>query len=159
MRQKFCVLYHLRGQEELVKVYLTNIVPIADYCCVVYHSVLTDEQDELLENSQAGALRAIFATYKLSARKLHELADIKSLRQRRIEQCDEFTQKCASSSRFGHWFPLGEGRTSARSSEKYQELFASCDRLKNSPLYHMHRRLNGKKGEKYGERYIIYRET
>ena len=161
-RQKYWSLRHLRNigftDGELVIVYLMNIVPIADYCCVVYHSMLTDEKDELLENAQVGALRAIFGTYKMSARKMREKAGIKTLRQRRIEQCDKFAHKCANSSKFGHWFPIKEGRTSARTGDKYLEEFARCDRLRNSPIFYMRRRLNGKEGKRYGERYRIYRE-
>ena len=163
MRQKNWALRHLKSvgfnEQELVRVYLSSVVPIADYCCAVYHSMLTDEQDEALENAQVAALRAIFGDYKLSARKLREKSGVKTLRQRRIEQCDKFAAKCAASDKFSHWFPLRGGRTSERSGEKYQETYARCDRLKNSPIFYMRRRLNGKPGKIYGERYRIYRET
>lgn len=140
-----------------MKTYVANILPIADYCSVVYHSMLTDEQDERLENAQVGALRAIFG-YGVSARKLREKANIQTLRNRRIEQCDKFAEKCAASPRFSSWFPLKQGRRSARSAEVYKEEYARCDRLKNSPLFYMRRRLNGKEGKSYGERYCVYRE-
>ena len=41
-RQRYWVLRHLKAlgftQEQLIKVYKTVILPIADYCCAVYHS-------------------------------------------------------------------------------------------------------------------------
>ena len=46
----------------------------------------------------------------------------------------------------------------SRSSQKYKEEFARCDRLKNSPLYYMRRRLNGKEGKTYGKRNSKYRD-
>ena len=162
LRRKYWVLYHLGrlgfDKKELVKVYRSSILPIADYCCVVYHSMLTDEQDEQLENAQIGALRAIFG-YKMSARKLREAANIKTLRKRRIELCDNFARKCIQSEKFCHWFPLKTGRRSARGKELYREEYARCDRLKNSPLFYLRRRMNGKEGKVYGERYRIYREN
>ena len=45
-RQKYWILFHLKNfgfsKEELAKVYRTIILPTADYCSVVYHSLLTD---------------------------------------------------------------------------------------------------------------------
>ena len=44
-------------------------------------------------------------------------------------------------------------------TDKYQETFARCDRLRNLPLHYMRRRLNGKAGKEYGERNRCYRDT
>lgn len=161
-RQKYWSLRHLKrfgmDQKDLVLVYLSSIVPLADYCDYVYHSMLTDEQDERLENAQVGALRVIFGP-KISGRRLREMANVKTLRSRRIEHTDNFARKAAASARFGHWFPKKTSRSSGRNPEQYKEQYARCDRLRNSPLYYMRRRLNGKPGKNYGERYRIYRET
>ena len=63
-RQRYWILIHLRrfgfNQEELVKVYKTMVRPIADYCSVVYHPMLNDEQDEALDRCQAHALQCIY---------------------------------------------------------------------------------------------------
>ena len=162
VRKKFWVLYHLRRlgftEKELVDVYKCNILPSFDYCCPVYHSLLTDIQDQALERAQVGALRCIFG-YGLSARKLREKAEIQTLRSRRVELTDKFALKCLENDRFKCWFPLKTGRISARNqSEKYREDFAKCERLKNSPIFYMRRRLNGKPGKLYGERNREYRE-
>ena len=160
-RRKYWSLRHLKKlgfcHDELVKVYKTVLLPAADYCDVVYHSMLTDEQDEALENAQVGALRTIF-DYKLSARKLREKAGVTTLRERRIMHCDRFALKCVQSDRFRHWFPIREGRQ-GRHAETYLEQYARCDRLKNSPIFFMRRRLNGKDGRTYGERNRFYRES
>ena len=161
MRRKYWVLYHLRRlgftESELVRVYKMNILPAADYCCAAYHSLLSDLQDQALERAQIGALRCIFG-YGLSARKLREKAGLSTLRARRIELVDKFAEKCLLSDRFKEWFPLRQGRCSSRKTEKYLEEFAKCERLKNSPLFYMRRRLNGKEGKVYGERNREYRE-
>ena len=163
MRRKYWRLRHLRrvgfNQDELVKIYKSTIRPTADYLDVVYHSLLTDEQDEALENAQLGALRAIF-DYKISGRKLRELANTETLRARRVQHCDNFANKCLSSSRFQGWFPKNEPVRNTRANrEIYVEKFARCDRLRNSPLHFMRRRLNGKEGKSYGSRNKFYRET
>ena len=160
MRRKYYSLRHLgrygMNTEELVEVYKSTILPIADYCATAYHSMVNDIQDQQLEGAQIGALRAIFG-YGKSARKLKAEAGLQTLRERRIEQTDKFARKAAADPRFCHWFPKNTRRT-GRNSEEYLEKFAKCDRLLNSPLYYMRRRLNGKEGRVYGQRNKQYRE-
>lgn len=162
MRMRYWFLANLKkigfNNEELVKVYKTNILPLADYCAPAYHSLMTDEQDQLMENTQIGALRRIFG-YGKSARKLRQEAGMTTLRERRIELTDRFAQKCVGNQRFADWFPKNNTRRLGRNSETYKEYYARCDRLKNSPLFYMRRRLNGKEGKVYGERNRVYREN
>lgn len=91
MHESLWVLRHLGRsgfrKDELVTVYKTVIRPILDYCCPVYHSKLTDEQDQQLERLQAQALKSIFG-YK----KMREKADLPTLRARRIELVDKFAR-------------------------------------------------------------------
>ena len=162
MRQRTWALRHLAktgfSEGELVQVYNSLLLPIADYCAPAYHSLTTDVHDQMLERAQVGALRAIFG-YGRSARQLRQEAGISTLRERRIEATDKFARKCLTSPRFCKWFPKKTTRTSARSTEEYEEQFAKCERLRNSPLYYMRRRLNGKEGKAYGERKKQYREN
>ena len=144
---------------ELVKVYKTILRPVADYMAVVYHSMMTDEQDEMVERLQAQALKNIFG-WSHSYAALRIKAGVPTLRQRRIDLVDKFAEKCAANSRFARWFPKRPGmRAASRSKEKYLESFARCDRLRNSPLHYMRRRLNGKEGKQYGVRNQEYRDT
>ena len=117
--------------------------------------MLSDDQDEALDRCQAHALRCIFGK-DMSYADMRKKAGVTTLRQRRIELADKFAQKCLKNPRFASWFPLKEGgRSSQRltSKEKYRETFARCERLRNSPIHYLRRRLNGKEGKKYGERY------
>ena len=161
MRQRYWTLYHLRRvgftEGELVKVYKSMLVPIADYCCPAYHSMLNDIQDQELERSQVGALRAIFG-YGDTATELRHIAGVETLRERRIRLTDDFARKCLESDRFKKWFPENENR-GGRRKERFKEFPAKTDRLKDSPLYYMRRRLNDKEGKKYGERNRKYREN
>ena len=77
----------------------------------MYHSLLTDQQDERLENALVAALRVIYGGGILG-RKLRERADIETLSNRRIVQYEKFAEKFVSCEKFAHWFPLKEGRRS-----------------------------------------------
>ena len=159
MRDTTWVLRHLKlagfNEEELARVYRTIVRPVLDYCAVVYHPLLTDEQDQVVERLQAKALKNIYG-YKDSYASMREKAGITTHRARRIELCDKFATKAAANPRFD-WFPLRTGR-SGRHAETYRELPARTDRLFNSPLFYFRRRLNGKPGKKYGERNKEYRD-
>ena len=155
-RQRYWVLFHLKSfgfsQEELCKVYKIIIRPVSDYCSVVYNSMLTDEQDEILERCQAHALRCIFGR-DLTYQQMRERAGITTLRQRRLELSDKFAEKCIKNPRFAGWFPRKVAGRATRNQDQYLEEFARCDRLKNTPVYYMRRQLNGKPGKVVGERY------
>ena len=160
-RERYWTLRHLKHNgftnEDLVRVYKSIVRPVADYMMEVYHSMITDRQDEEVERLQTHALWCIFSL-GLSGRRMREMAGLSTLRERRIAACDKFAEKAASSDRFGHWFPLRSGRTSSRRGEKYVEEYARCNRLLNSPLFYMRRRLNGKEGRSYGSRNKEFRE-
>ena len=107
-RRKYWIFYHLRKagftEEELARVYRTILLPIADYCAAVYHSLLNDEQDQVIERLQSQALRCIYGPY-ISYKKMREMAEVTTLRQRRIEICDKFAKKCLANATFSAWFP------------------------------------------------------
>ena len=161
IRRKYWVLYHLQKagfkDEELAKVYRTCILPVIDYCSVVYHAQLMDELDQIVERLQVGALWCIYG-HDVSYSRMRELAEVTMLKERRIQASDESAAKCALSERFGEWFPLREGgRRWARRT--YVKEYARCERLLNTPLFYMRRRMNGKPEKTYGERNRIYRDT
>ena len=84
---------------------------MADYCSIVYDSMLTDEQDETLDKWQAHALQCIFGK-DISYQKMLELAKVPTLRELRKEHSDKFASKCLANPRFASWFPL-KGRMRA----------------------------------------------
>ena len=95
-RARLWILRNLKksgfNADELVHVYQSMLRPVAEYACVVFHSGLTDEQDEQIELLQNQALKCIYGPF-ISARKMREKAGILSLRARRIELCDMFVKK------------------------------------------------------------------
>ena len=105
------MLMHLKhagfNTEELSKVYRVIVRPVADYMQVVYHSMMTDIQDEMVERLQSQALKIIFGKDNKYA-DMREMAAVTTLRARRIEAWDKFAERCAKGG-FGHWFPSRVG--------------------------------------------------
>ena len=98
MRDTVWILRHLGlagfTKEELAWVYKTVVRPVLDYCAVIYHPMLTDEQDQIVERLQAQALKSIYG-YKESYARMREMAGVMTHRARRIEMCDTFARKAA----------------------------------------------------------------
>ena len=143
--------------EELIHVYKTMLRPVVEYGCPVYHSSLTDDQDERLERLQDHALKSVYGTER-SARKLRGDAGLVTLRERRENIVKKFAIKCANDPAFDHWFPKRQVNRVTRNNDLYLEEKARCERLKNSPLFYFRRILNGKEGKVYGTRNKSYRE-
>lgn len=120
--------------EELVRVFSTIIRPVIEYVAVMYHSSLTDEQDEAIENLQNAALKMIYGP-GISARKMHALSGLTTLRARREALCDKFALKCSKMPMFSSWFVPKTTRSSARRQGKmFVKTKARCERLKKIPL-------------------------
>ena len=121
VRRLYWNLYYLREhsfrQDDLVAVFKSILRPVLDYCCPVFHPLLTEEQDEILERLQSYALRITYGN-GMSAGAMRKLAGLTTLRARRIELMDKFAKKSLDSERFSHWFPKRAGR-STRNSEAY----------------------------------------
>ena len=66
VREVTWVLRHLRHagftETELARVYKTVVRPVLEYCCVVYHPILTDEQDQVVKRLQLQALKISMVT-------------------------------------------------------------------------------------------------
>ena len=134
-------------EKELVRVYVSQIRPVAEYATVALHSMLTFEQSAILERQQNKALQFIFGL-GISAKKMRALAGIKTLAERRFMACEKFARKSLDNHRFRGWFPERDAGDRARRDnaqyEKYREFPARTDRCYNSPLYYLRRLLNGK---------------
>ena len=141
----------------MATVYKSIIRPTLDYCLVVYHSMLTDEQDQAVERLQSHALKSIFM-FCIPYGDMREMAGVTTLRAQWTELCDKFFDKARMNPRFAGWFPERTGRQGLN-KEVYQEMTARTDRLNNTPLFFFQRRLNWKEGKSYGERYREYRNT
>ena len=107
MRARSWALVKLRQSgftaEELVKTYCSHVRPVAEYAAVSWTSLITKEQSDSLEQQQSQALKNIYGL-GISARKMREMAGIKTLQERREAAAIKFARKNAASERFSHWF-------------------------------------------------------
>ena len=143
-RSRTWILRHLGhngfNQDDLLRVYTSIILPIHDYCSSVYTSSLTAKQEAELERLQALALKSIYG-YEYSYRQLLASTGLLSLKERRSNKLDKFAMK-ARTGKLSHWFPLNQQARFTRGAKKYKETRAKTERLRNSPIFAMRRRLN-----------------
>ena len=66
--------------------------------------------------------------------------------------------KCFASGCFLSWFLLQDERQ-GRSTGMFKEEHPRCNRMRDSPIFYMRRRLNGKEGKVYGQRNRDYWDT
>ena len=146
-RSRKWILHHLghRGfsVSDLLAVYKSTILPIHDYCSCVFNSSLTLSQASALERLQAQALKAIYG-YQHSYRALLEMPGLQTLQARLDNRSLKFARKCAADTDFKGWFPLNPVARLTRNLLVYQETRARTKRLRNSPIFHMRRALNGR---------------
>ena len=71
------------------------------------------------------------------------MAQLPTLKERRIKAFERFTFKTAKNEKYKHWFPLKENIRGTRTPHVYKEEQAAGNRLYNSPIFAMRRLLNG----------------
>ena len=122
--------------------YKALVRPSLDYMALVYHPMLSREQADALEKLQMGTLKTVYGA-KVSYREALERSGLPTLRQRRRDSLDRFAIKLANNPEYDHWLPKTTFTGyDLREELIYVEKFAATDRLRNSPLYAIRRRLN-----------------
>lgn len=130
------------GNRDMCRAYVTYLRPILEYGTVAIHSMLSQEQSDLLETQQARALKIIYGFHKSSGEVLVE-SGLDLLSDRRVKAVDKFAAKLVDDPKFSNMFPLRPAeQRRTRTAHKYLEMQAKTNRLYNSPFYYMRRRLN-----------------
>lgn len=144
-RTKTWTLRHLKQsgftEDELKRFYTTNIRPSLEYSSVVYHSMMTQEQEHDLEMQQSRALKNIYG-HTYSYERLIQISGLQTLKQRREDACFKFASKMATNPRFAAWFPKRTTRTRSGQDDEYVEFRARTNRRMRSPLFYYRRILN-----------------
>ena len=99
LRRRYWVIRHLKrhglNEEELVRVYKSNLRSVVEYCSVVYGPMLTQEQEDAIERAQGQALKIIFG-FNNSYRKVLEMSGLETLKERRLSAMKKFALTCKS---------------------------------------------------------------
>ena len=128
----------------LVGIYTCTLRPVIEFCSVVYHSLLTGEQNNAIKHLQRRTLKIVFG-FDFSYETLLEMSGLKLLEDRRCAAVEKFAKKMLRNERFQKkWFPRwnNEFEINLRQNREFIEYHARTSRLYNSQLFHMRRLLN-----------------
>ena len=127
----------------MLNYFFVFIRPVIEYCCVVYHPLLTVCQSNELERMQKQAVKLAFGWEK-DYKTICAEKGIQTMKARREAYIDKFVQKTVNSPRFGEeWYPLRDPTGyNIRDRRPFRETNARTQRYYNSPLSFLRRRAN-----------------
>ena len=131
--------------EDLITIYKLHIRSCLEYNAVSFHSSLTSQQAAALERCQSVCLKVILQDNFVSYEAAMEMAGLKSLAERRIKRCLDFSKKCLKHPINKRMFPLNPNlgnQQIIRAREKYLVNFAYTNTYKNSTIPSCQRLLN-----------------
>ena len=117
---------------------------MAEYCSVLFHSSLTQEQNRKLEGIQRTCLKVILGEEYSDYQTALEICGLESLEQRREKRCLDFSLKCLKHPKNLRLFPSTPKVTKhdLRSNEPFVVNFARTASYKNSTIPYCQRLLN-----------------
>ena len=130
---------------DLLQAYKMYIRSRLEYCSVVFHSSLTQQQEAALERCQAICLRVILQESYTSYSLALELCGLKKLSARRLERCHSFSLKCLKHEQNKRIFPKNPNldiSLEARYREQFKVNFARTNAYRNSAVPFCQRLLN-----------------
>ena len=130
--------------EDLIDVYKLFIRSIIEYCSVVYHSRLTEEQSNKLKRIQKTCLKIILSEMYVEYESALEMTGLSSLKSRRIRRCLDFSLKSIKHPKNKKMFPASDKNPlyKMREKEAFKVNFARTTSYKNSTIPYCQRLLN-----------------
>ena len=128
---------------DLVNIYILYIRSLCEQSAVVWHSMLTIENEQDLERVQKTALKIIYRNSYENYENALEMSNLKSLKDRRKDLCLTFAKRCLKNEATKDLFPLNNQRNDRKNThEKYKVYHANTGRLQKSPIIYMQHLLN-----------------
>ena len=132
---------------DLISIYISFIRCVLEYCCVLWHSSLTQHQSNYIERVQKIALKIILGDEYHEYDQALEICGLESMFTRRQKLCVKFGRKCLQSERHRHLFPEAEPvDVHLRRREPYHVNLALTERYRNSSIPYIQRLLNDEEG-------------
>ena len=130
--------------EDLIEIYVLFIRSLTEYCSVAFHSTLTREQSQKLENIQKTCLKVILGDMYIDYSSALEMSGLQTLFARRQERCLKFALKCVKHQKNSRLFPLNEKSSKhyIREKEMFNVNFARTEDYKKSAIPYCQRLLN-----------------
>ena len=142
---KMIILHHLCKfnvpVEEMLNIYILIIRSMLEYCSVVWHSSITEEENRNIECVQKTALRITFGEDYLDYSNALKMTGLPTLKERRT-QLFEICSKLLKNWKRAYLFPLNPKTVNTRPHEKYFITPAHTDRLATSTVPYLQRLLN-----------------
>ena len=130
-------------RNDLLDVYKLFIRSVMEYCSVVYHSMLTNDQANMLERVQKVCLKVILGTDYINYSNSLEEFSLLSLYDRREKRILDFSHKALSHPLHKNMFPIQkQDLHDIRNKEKYVVNFANTETYKNSFIPYAQQKLN-----------------
>ena len=132
------------GRDDLINIYILFIRSVAEYCSVIFHSSLTQQQSLKLEGIQKTCLKVILGEEYCDYETALEICGLESLEKRRKKRCLDFSLKCLKHPRNQRLFPSNSKVTThdLRSKEPFIVNFARTSAYQNSTIPYCQRLLN-----------------
>ena len=131
------------SKDDLVDIYILFIRSVTEYCAVVFHSRLTQEDSSKLERIQKTCLKVILGDLYIDYQSALELCGLHTLSERRQNRCLDFAVKCLKHPRNKRIFPTNPSHNiRVRESEPFQVNFARTDTYRDSAVPYCQRLLN-----------------
>ena len=147
MRMSFLSKLRYAGisRHELLHNYKQFIRTTLEHCSVAFHSSLTEDQSNKLEQCQAVALRIILQDEYLSYDSALVLTGLEKLSTRRQSRCLDFSLKCIKHEQNHRFFPTNPNMgntTEVRNREPFVVNFARTRKYQESAIPFCQRLLN-----------------
>ena len=130
---------------ELINIYTLYIRSVLEYCSVVWHSTLTEDQNQAIERVQKTCLKIILGQDYQNYKQAMEYCGLKSLVERREQRCLQFTLKCLTHPVHKRMFPVNPKiyeENSTRNQEHFIVNKAKSESYRRSAIPYMQRKLN-----------------
>ena len=123
--------------EDLIEIYSLFVRSCAEYCSVVFHSSLTQEQCKKLENIQKTSLKIILGDNFVDYPAACEMTGLEKLEDRRQTRLLAFAKKCIKHPQNSRFFPHNENMNQEpqiRDREPFHVNFAHGEIYKKSAI-------------------------
>jgi hypothetical protein len=128
---------------DLISIYVTFIRCVLEYCCVVWHSSLSNYQSNCIERVQKTALKIIYGENYHDYEDALGNSGLDLLFTRRQKLCIRFGKKCTQSQKHQHLFPVTQPvDVLPRRRETYHVSLALTERYRLSSIPYIQRLMN-----------------
>ena len=132
--------------EDLLTVYILYVRSLLEYCSVVWHSTLTNEQSNNLESVQKLCLKIILGSEYCGYESALETCGLESLSSRREDKCLKYGLKSLLHPIHSKQFPVNpnvkNSSVDTRSSEHFKVNWAKSESYRMSAIPYIQRMLN-----------------